>query len=246
MAIYRQLKFWFGLSLPLMTKLILIAILLQGLQVCAQSVIQSPECSGVIRGKVLDPAGLPVTGITVVAWPLGVDLGAILPQMTTDETGAFRVEHVCPGRYAVVVEDKKAGYPHSSPEMFAFLYGHRAPEGKLTPKRSTLDLLLYFPPKPGLMTVSVRNSEAGGNPLKFSVKITVPHQRRVREVSYEFKADVANREIPIPPDKDVILHVTAEGFQEWRESAGHGKVARVPSGTQVAVEVPLVPLKVNE
>jgi len=229
-----------------MAKPIIVLILLSGLQVFAQTVIQDAQCNGVISGKVLDAAGQPVKGITVVAWPLGVDLAAILPQITTDETGAYRVEHVCPGRYAVVVEDKNAGYPHSSPEMFEFLYGHRAPQGKLSSKHPTLELSLYLPPKPGLIKVSVRNSETRGDLLKFSIKMIVPHQRRTREVSVEFKDGAADREIQIPPDKDVILHVTAEGFQEWRESAGPGKAMRVSPGTQVAVEIPLVPLKVNE
>ena len=39
-----------------------------------QSVIQRPSCSGVIHGIVTGLDGRPANGITVEAWPLGVDI----------------------------------------------------------------------------------------------------------------------------------------------------------------------------
>ena len=91
----------------------------------------------------------------------------------------------------------------------------------------------------------VSNGETSAELLTFSVKLTVPRQRRTGKVSFEFKPDVKDPEIQIPPDKDVVFHVTAEGFREWRESAGSGKVIHVPSGTHVALDVRLEPLTVT-
>jgi len=225
-----------------MTKLALVLILLLDVRVHAQSAIQGPTCDGVIRGAVFDRSGQRATGITVVGWPLGVDLGAMLPRVMTDQAGDYRFEHVCRGRYTVIVEDKKAGYPYASPLMNEFLYGVRAAVVKVTAKHPQVELRVNMPPKPGLMQIHVSDGEKKTAVLQFTVKLSVPRQRRTHFLAIEFKQDVRNDEIQVPPDKNVICHVTAEGFREWRESAGTGKTMLVPSGTHVALEVSLDPL----
>ena len=45
----------------------------------------------------------------------------------------------------------------------------------------------------------------------------------------------------IPPDRDVLLHVTSSGFHEWAESAGKGKLIRMPSGSHAELDVRLAP-----
>src|SRR5215469_4372437 len=232
----------FSTIIQFVSKRAFILVLLVSVRVHPQSVIQGPECSGVIHGAVFGRSGHRMKGITVVAWPLGVDLAALLPSVATDETGEYRFEHVCPGRYTVVVEDKNAGYPDSSPAMNQFLYGGHTAGVKLTAKHPQVELPLYVPPKPGLMEVQVSNGETKAEVLKFTVKLTVSRQRR-REAAFEFDPKVRDREIQIPPDQDVILHVTADGFREWHESAGHGKLMHIASGTQVPLEVKLEPLK---
>src|SRR6266568_1148621 len=228
--------------IALMTQSAVILFLVLSIQGHAQSVIQSPHCNGVIHGAVFDLSGQRAKGLNVVAWPLGVDLGALLPRMETDQEGEYRFQNVCPGRYAVMVEDKKAGYPHSSPLFNEFLYGVRIAEVKLTAKHSQVELPGYLPPKPGLMHVRVSNRETKAEILKYSVKLRVQGQRRTPEAGFEFDPMMKDHEIEIPPDRDVIFHVTADGFREWTESAGHGKLLRVPSGTDATLEVELEPL----
>jgi hypothetical protein len=82
--------------------------------------------------------------------------------------------------------------------------------------------------------------------VKFSLKIKVPGQHKASEVSFEFNPMVKDYEIVVPPDKDVIVHLTADGFHEWSESAGHGKILRVPSGTRATLEAYLAPLNVRK
>jgi hypothetical protein len=39
--------------------------------------------------------------------------------------------------------------------------------------------------------------------------------------------------ILIPPDKDLLIHVTSPGFREWDESAGAGKAVRLRPGERL-------------
>jgi hypothetical protein len=47
--------------------------------------------------------------------------------------------------------------------------------------------------------------------------------------------------ILIPPEKNVLLHVTSDGFREWNESIGTGKTIRLPSGTRLSLAIGLEP-----
>jgi hypothetical protein len=53
----------------------------------------------------------------------------------------------------------------------------------------------------------------------------------------------SNRPILITPDKDLLLHVTSQGFHEWGDSAGAGKRIRLASGSHLGLEVQLEPLE---
>src|ERR1700722_1937977 len=74
-----------------------------------QSVSQRPECTGVLHGTVSDRDGKPVSDISVVAYPLGVDIEGLLARTNTNQAGEYRFEHVCPGTYATFPDDQKAG-----------------------------------------------------------------------------------------------------------------------------------------
>jgi hypothetical protein len=180
-----------------------------------------------------------VTGLTVKAWPLGVALSAVLPTAKTGLGGEYRFEKVCPGRYTVLPEDKEAGYPSSSPYLFAFLYGRPVAEVKLTSQNSNAELLILLPPKPGRMSVHITDRATKAEIPEFTIEMKVPGQRLSPEMKYLFHPDIKNHEIEVPPDTGFIVHVTAEGFREWGESIGSGKLVRVPSGTEAVLEAQL-------
>jgi hypothetical protein len=227
-----------------MTKTVVVLfLLLMTPLVRAQTAIQRPTCRGVIHGVVVDRSGEKVGGIVVQAWPLGVGLSGNLPSVETGREGNYRFEHVCPGRYTVVVDDEKAGYPHASPMVNAFLYGSPIAEVTLTVKNPQADLPVYLPPKPGLMQVHITNQETKAEIWKFSVTLKVPGQQDASELSFSFDEAVKDHQIEVPPDKDVIYHVTADGFHEWSESTGQGKLIRVTSGAKAPLEAELEPLK---
>jgi hypothetical protein len=222
-----------------MTKtLVSLFLVLMTLGLHAQSVIQRPSCTGLIRGFVFDQSGNRVSGIRVKAWPIGVGVSGTLPSVETDKEGTYRFERVCPGRYTVLVEDGKAGYPSAGPMLNAFLYGAPVPEAILTVKNPQADLPVYLPPKPGLMQVHIINQETKVEVGNFRVMLKVPGQQDESKMEFIFD-DITVRQIEVPPDKDVIYHVTAEGFHEWGESAGEGKVIRLASGAKATLEAEL-------
>jgi hypothetical protein len=52
----------------------------------------------------------------------------------------------------------------------------------------------------------------------------------------------SNHVVLVQPDKNLLLHVTSDGFREWEESAGRGKLLRLSSGTQLTLDIQLEPL----
>lgn len=53
----------------------------------------------------------------------------------------------------------------------------------------------------------------------------------------------SNHVILVPPDKNLLLHVTSDGFREWDESVGRGKPIHLPSGTRLTLDVQLDALR---
>ena len=47
--------------------------------------------------------------------------------------------------------------------------------------------------------------------------------------------------ILVPPDKNLLLHVSSDRFREWDESAGMGKPMFLPSGNRLTLDVQLEP-----
>jgi hypothetical protein len=209
----------------------------------AQSAIQGSRCTGVVHGIVSDREGHPVKGIRVVAWPLGVSLGTLLPNVKTDLAGEYRFENVCPGRYTVLPADENMGYPNSSPKLFEFLSGRRVAEVTLTSKNALATLPVQLPPKPGRMHIRITDAATSAEILEFTIELKVPDQHLSPKVKILFQPEIKDREIEVPPNRDCILHVTAEGFREWSESIGGGKAVRVPSGTEATLNAQLQPLK---
>jgi hypothetical protein len=205
--------------------------------VCAQSSIQSPNCTGVIHGIVFDGSGDRVKGIAVEAWPMGILVGGV-PSVETGSGGNYRFGHVCPGTYVVTVGDEKAGYPHASPMESAFLYGSTE-QIKLTIENPQAELAVHLGSKPGFVQLHITNRETKADISKFTVTLSVKDQPG--GLSYMFDVGVKNRKIEVPPD--VICHVTADGFREWNESVGRGKLFRVQSGKKVTLEAELQPMK---
>jgi hypothetical protein len=53
----------------------------------------------------------------------------------------------------------------------------------------------------------------------------------------------SDRVVLIPSNKPLLLHVTQNGFQEWKESADKGKQVYLEPGETLTLEVQLEPLE---
>jgi len=226
---------WFSLIKLLIP---LIAIL-QSANTSARTRTQNQECTGVLYGVVIDPGGQPSKNLTVFAWPIGVDLGMILPHMQTNQAGEYRFEALCPGTYSVLPEDKNAGYPDSSPYLYEFLYGHPAPNAQLTDKTAEAELRIELPPKPGHLLLYVVSRKTKAHIRQFSVRVTVPKQHKPRWVEWKFDPAIDDNEMLVPPDQDFLFAVTADGFHKWKNGSKSRGLLRIPSGTQTSFDVKL-------
>lgn len=209
----------------------------------AQSVIQRPSCSGVVHGTVSSSEGHPAKEFRVVAYPLGVSISGSLPAAYTDHSGEYRFEKVCPGRYTVLPDDEKTGYPRASPSEYQFLYGHEVEEVTLTDNIGQAELPLKLLAKPGRIVVRIVSRRTKAEILKFTVRLNVPGQEIGGEQESLFYPDVKNHELLVPPDKIFVVHIAADGFHDWSSEAGNHEVARVQSGTRATLEAQLEPLR---
>lgn len=228
-------------SVGLRTRFLFAVLLLTPITTIAQRSIQGPQCAGVIQGVVADNERQAVEGIKVVAWPLGVDLGVILPNVRTDEAGKYRFVGLCPGRYTVLPDDEKGRYPNISPWLFEFLYGRRVSEVRLTAKHFFAELPLQLPPRPGRIHLRVTDRATNADVQKFTIKMMVPGQRHTSKIEILFSPEIIDRDITVPPDKDFILRITADGFHEWGDSVGGNKLVHVQAATQTTLEAQLAP-----
>jgi hypothetical protein len=205
----------------------------------AQSTIQSPECKGVIHGIVSDQQGQPVPGMKVEAWPLGVDLGVMLPEATTNQAGEYRFDHLCRGRYTVLPDDVKAGYP----DTFEFLTGRRLLEAKLTNKIHTAEIPVQLPLKAGTIYLRVKNRATDADIKAFTIEIAIPDQPRPNKVRYLFDGLMQQGDgIAVPSDRGFTLRVTAPGFRKWIATLSGRKLLRVGSGQEQSIEAQLFPV----
>jgi hypothetical protein len=193
---------------------------------------QSPI--GVIYGTVTGADGKPAREINLTSWPIGVPLGTRLPETRTDASGHYRFENI-PwwGRFIVCADDADAGY-----SIFSTGLGPPGEEVTLSPQHPEAEFNFRLPPPAGFVDIHLTNRRTGALITGVEVKLmSIDQPDRVI-----FGAGSSStRPILIAPDKDLLLHVTAEGFHEWRESAGLGKRIHLASGSHLNLEVQLEP-----
>jgi hypothetical protein len=119
--------------------------------------------------------------------------------------------------------------------------GHIRPqEVEITPEHQEAEFRLYLPPQAGFLKVKLTNQTTGDAIAGMLVEL----RRTDKQKSLVFSMGCySTRVVLIPPDEDLLLHVSADGFREWQESVGEGKSIHLASGSQLQLDVQLVPLK---
>jgi len=195
-----------------------------------------PRPNGTIYGIAIGQDGQPAKGIGLQAEPLSVAIGARLPNTTTNERGEYRFVNL-PwwGRYTVCGNDEDAGYS----TFVTGCVGQSQPaEVEITPERREAELRVKLPPKAAFLRVNLSNVRTGAAIPAMRVLVTTssnPPSLIFSTSCYSTKV------VLLPPDKPILLHVTSDGFREWKESVGTGKPLRLASGTRLTFDVQLEP-----
>ena len=189
---------------------------------------------GAIYGTVTAQDGLPAKGLTLNASPLGRPVAMALPWTKTDDTGAFRFEHLPLGRYVVFAEDKEEGYSSFSTGVG----GSSPPEVELTTEHSEAEFNFHLPPKAGFLLIHLTNQESGA--VISGVEVTVVLAEKPPKFIFGGGSS-SSRAVLVPSDENLLLHVKSWGFREWDKSVGSGKPIRIAPGDRLTLDVQLEP-----
>jgi hypothetical protein len=205
----------------------------------SSAVAQQPDqhvAAGVIYGAVIGNDGSPARGMRLTASPLGVALATRLPETRTDQSGNYRFERI-PwwGEYTVYADDPDAGYS-------VFSTGPAGPgappEVIISPEHPEAKLDLHLPPSAGFLRVHLTELKTGA--VISVLNVTVMSNQTPSGLIFSESCG-SDGVVLIPPNKDVVIHITSPGFREWDESAGRGKAIRMPPGSKVELYVQLAP-----
>jgi hypothetical protein len=197
----------------------------------------------VIQGAVIDTDRQPAKDFTLAVWPLGLDHGSEIPIVKTNQAGEYRFERLCPGRYTVLPDYEKLGYPAVSPNAYQFLYGLPVEEVKLIAENSLAELPVKLRPKPGRMHVHISDRATSAKILRFTIELKVPGRKRMGDILLLFEPTTSDDAIVVPPDKEFTIHVTAKGFHKWSGNSGDRRVFLVASGSWATLNAELDPVR---
>jgi hypothetical protein len=218
------------------TALVFVGLLLLAAASAQQN--EEPQPKGLIYGIAIGPDGQPAKQVGLTAEPLGVALGAVLPRTRTNDAGEYRFESV-PwwGRYTVYGDDENEGYSSFSTGPAG---DSTPPEVELTPEHPEAELRVLLPQRAGFIQIHLTNQTTGAGISGMRVELMLPES----PASPFFTMNCySNRVVLIPPDKDLLLHISSDGFREWNESTGKGKPIRLASGARLKLDVQLEPSK---
>jgi hypothetical protein len=154
--------------------------------------------------------------------PVGVALGTVLPSTTTNERGEYRFANL-PwwGRYTVCAEDEEAGYS----SFTTGCAGQNQPkEVELTSERREAELRVFLPPKAAFVKINLTDRKTGA--LIPAMRVVVTSSTNPPSLIFSMSC-YSKKVVLLPPEKDVLLHVTSDGFREWKDSVGRGKSLRL-------------------
>lgn len=195
----------------------------------------APGPKGTIYGVAVGNDGQPAKHVGLTAEPLVGILAAVLPHTTTDDNGEFRLDVPWWGKYTVFAEDEDAGYSTFSTGGF----GQSDPASvEIMPGRREAEVRVNLPPKAAFLRVHLTNRKTGDTIASMSISV----MRDTHPPALAFSISCySTRVVLLPPDKDLLIHVTSNGFREWNESVGKGKLLHLGSGEHVTLEVALDP-----
>jgi hypothetical protein len=183
-----------------------------------------PRPKGVIYGVVVDENNRPAKEIGITAaGPAGR-----VPGVITDKEGHYRFGNLWGlGKYAIYAEDWDAGY-----SIFTNSEFH---EVTISAEHPETELNLRLPPRAGFLDFHLTNRKTGEEIRDLVVKVCATGKE------FGTVSQSTTKPVLVPPDEDLLIHVSSHGFQEWNRSAGKGLPIRVKSGNHLKLDVQLQP-----
>ena len=109
-----------------------------------------------------------------------------------------------------------------------------------TPEHPKAELKVYLPPKAGFVEIHLTNQKTGA-PIS-AMQVALMSTEKPTSPFFS-ESCYSNKVILIPPDKSLLLHISSDGFHEWNESVGKGKLIHLASGARLKLDVQLEPLQ---
>jgi hypothetical protein len=198
---------------------------------------QQPGLNGAIHGVVTTWTGEPEKSLRLRARPLSVGgSGGGLFVTKTNNEGEYRFQKL-PfwATYRIYADDEAVGY---SPVSTGPAPGNPISEVEITPEHPEAEFNFSLPRKAGFVQVHLTNRRTGAAISEMKVWM-VPFD--TPDSGLFTMSGRSHYLILIPPDRNLLIHVTAEGFREWDESIGRGRPVSVPSGSRFILDVQLEP-----
>lgn len=193
---------------------------------------QQRKGTGVIYGTVVSQNQQPGKHITLYAEPLGVSRQ--YPSTISNDDGHYRLENLPWGTYKVYAEDDEAGYLREVDDD-----NQSQPSVKISRNYPQAEFRVVLPAKAGVVQIQLTNRRTGAVIPWMWLTVTTS-----TDPLHSDNHSCESSELTlVPPDRNLILHITAKGFREWDESSGKGKLIFVPSGTRLTMAVQLDPIR---
>ena len=187
----------------------------------------TPKHDGVIKGVVLDEGGKPVASAQVT-WvdqepsPKGevdVTVGSFWAE--SNNAGRFQIGNLIVGHsYKLYAKKEDAGYPDT--KFAVYNPAHDAPLGIAQPRDRALDVRVQIGPKAAILEYDAKDAVTGS-------RITNPTIRVVRaDGQGDFGGSSMDNKCLVPSDADVMIEVSANGYQTWFHPGYTDKTASTP------------------
>ncbi len=196
----------------LMRPTLLTLLLLASLPVFPQTA-NSSQPEGTITGTVLDANLQPFKGVQVCTYMRGAPSGSKESRgdcsATTDEAGQFHIDHVAMGEISVEAIKPEDGY-------VAFAGTSVREVVTLSANQSSATVVLRLGPKAGVLLPSVKDKFTGKPIVDFEIRWRIFDSDEMNgDYSGGQHIGPGMKNAIVPPEKYLVLTISARGYKKW-------------------------------
>ena len=159
--------------------------------------------------------------------------------LVTDKNGEVEIENMQLGKLDIGAEAPFGGYWKED------LKAARLQTVTLTPEEPFGRVILRIGPRPGILNLSLRDKETGEFVWSAQIHLSVASRKLGSSGTGNFeKSESSGLRVPIRPNSDVILEVSAPGYKTWfytDPTTPSQRTLRLESDEQRSISVELEP-----